>query len=49
MLSKYDSINRNDMNYALKCTNNHVIVSINCMLLGGKSKITHTYKLCNLR
>ena len=42
MHSKYDSINRNGMNYALKCTNNHAIVSINCMLLGEKVKL-HTH------
>ena len=29
---KYDQIYRNDMSYALKCTDNHVISTRNCML-----------------
>ena len=33
MHSKYDNIHRDGMNYTLKCTINHVISSINCMLL----------------
>ena len=36
MHSKYDNMPKNGMNYALKCTDNHVISSISCMLLQYK-------------
>ena len=39
MHSKYDNMYENGMNYALKCTNNHVISSINFIL-------SFTYQMC---
>ena len=33
MQSKYDDMHKNGMNYAVKCSNNHVISSISYMLL----------------
>ena len=34
MHSKYDNMPKNGMFYALICNNNHIIICINCMLLG---------------
>ena len=33
MDSKYDNMHKNEIFYALICNNNHVVISINCMLL----------------
>ena len=41
MHSKYDSMQENGMNYALKCTDNNVVSSINCMLLETSYKEKH--------
>ena len=38
MHSKYDNMHRNEMFYAWICTTSHVIISINCMLLGSLYK-----------
>ena len=44
MHSKYDNIHKNRIIYVLKCTNNHVISSINCRLSRGEIESTRWSK-----
>ena len=45
MYSKYDNMHKNGLNYALKCTNNHVVTIINFMLSVAPYRHAHPYRL----